>query len=202
MPHFGGPGGPPPRGGLGGPRGGFKPKHLSLNKKPQPETPEPTVVFELTPANAVFEETKGHMLNVKVENKLFERVLIHSSFPHTAPTKYISVRTDENKEVGLIEDIEIFGDEQKELILKQIKLRYFAPEITKIISVKDEFGYTYWAVETTSGECRFTVRNGGGNIIHPTGNKYLITDVDGNRFVISDITKLPPKEYKMIDIYI
>lgn len=186
--------------GMGG--NSFKPKHQSIIKKPQPETPEPTVVFELTPDNAVFEETKGHMLNVKVEDKLFERVLIHSSFPHTAPTKYVSVRTDENKEVGLIEDIDLFPNEQKELILKQIKLRYFAPDITKIISVKDEFGYTYWAVDTTSGECRFTVRNGGGSIIHPTGNKYLITDVDGNRFVIPDITRLTAKEYKMIDIYI
>lgn len=202
MPHFGGPGGPPPRGGFGGGNRGPKPPHGSINRKPQPPTPEPTVVFELTPQNAVFEETKGHMLNVKVEDKLFERVQIHSSFPHTAPTKFISVRTDENKEVGLIEDIDVFPDDQKVLLNKQIKLRYFAPDITRIISVKDEFGYTYWAVETTSGECRFTVRNSGGNIIHPTGNKYLITDVDGNRFVIPDITKLSPKEYKMIDIYI
>lgn len=171
-------------------------------KEDEQHLPESTAVRHLTPENTHFEETEGKMLNVTVEGYTFERVQVHSSFPHTDPEKYISIRTRENKEIGLIEKMSDFPQEQTEILIRQMKTRYFSPNITKIINVKDEFGYIHVAAETDCGECRFTVRGGGGSVIHPTANKYIITDVDGNRFIIPDVTKLPAKEYKMIDIYL
>ena len=171
-------------------------------KEAEEHLPTSTAIFPLTPENAVFAETEGKMLNVTVNGYCFERVQIHRSFPHSDPNRYISVRTRENKEVGLIEDIAVFPEEQRTLLENQIKVRYFSPNILHIISVRDEHGFTYWAVDTDCGECRFTVRGGGGSVIHPTENKYIITDVDGNRFIIPDVTALPIKEYRMIDIYL
>lgn len=171
-------------------------------KEDEAHLPESTSIRKLTPDNTRFIETVGKMLNAEVENYVFERVQVHSSFPHSDPEHYISIRTRENKEVGLIEDINLFSEEQKDLLKKQMRIRYFSPIITKIINVKDEFGYIHFYVDTDCGECRFTVRAGGGSVIHPTANKYIITDVDGNRFIIPDVTLLPVKEYKMIDIYL
>ena len=178
------------------------PADSAEKKEPEgPPIPDPTQVREITPENSRFEETPGRMLDVTVDGDLYERVQVHASFPHTDPSHYISIRTSENKEVGMIRDLAAFSQEQAALIDWQMKVRYFAPEIVHIVSVKEEFGYTYVVAETTAGECRFTFRGSGG-IIHPTENKYLITDVDGNRFVIPDVTKLPPRDYKLIDIYL
>ena len=156
----------------------------------------------LTGENAVFEVTEGRMLNVAVDGYTFERVAVHSSFPHSDPTHYISIRTKDNREVGLIKDIAAFSDEQRAILFEEMKIRYFSPVITHIIKVKDDHGYIHWAVETDCGECRFTVRGGGGSVIQPTRDRYVITDVDGNRFIIPDVKELPVKEYKMIDIYL
>lgn len=171
-------------------------------KEAEAHLPVSTSVNLLTPQNAVFTETPGGMLNAEVDGYLFERAQVHRSFPHSDPDRYISVRTRENKEIGLIEDLALFPAEQRELLEKQIKLRYFCPNILHVLSVKDEHGFTCWTTETDCGECRFTVRAGGGSVIHPTDNKYILTDVDGNRFILPDVTALPVKEYRMIDIYL
>ncbi len=171
-------------------------------KEEESHLPESTAVRMLTPENSRFEETEGGMLNVTVDGYVFERVQVHASFPHSSPRRYISIRTKSNKEVGLIDSLDNFSREQSELLIRQMKIRYFSPNITKIINVKDESGYIHMAVQTDCGECRFTVRGGGGNVINPTENRYIITDVDGNRFIIPDVTKLSPKEYRMIDIYL
>lgn len=113
---------------------------------------------------------------------------------------YLSVRTAENEEIGMIRSLDEFPKETQELLEEQVQLRYFAPEITKVLSVKEEFGYSYWEAETSSGLCRFTVRSGGGNVKLMTPNRLLVVDVDGNRFIIPELDRLSDKEYRMIEV--
>lgn len=154
----------------------------------------------LTPENASFAVTKGRMLNVTVDGVQTDSVYVHCSFPHTNKRIYLSIRTFENKEIGMIRSLDEFPPEAAELLEEQVRIRYFAPEITKVIKIKDEFGYSYWETETTSGICRFTVRSGGSNAKLVTESRLLITDVDGNRFVIPDLEKLSDKEYRMVEM--
>ncbi|KHF33257.1 hypothetical protein CM49_04489 [Paenibacillus sp. P1XP2] len=154
----------------------------------------------LSPADATFTRTEGRMLNVTVGGQAHAGVYIHCSFPHTNKRIYLSVRTAENEEIGMIRSLDEFPKETQELLEKQVQLRYFAPEITKVLSVKEEFGYSYWEAETSSGLCRFTVRSGGGNVKLMTPNRLLVVDVDGNRFIIPELDRLSDKEYRMIEV--
>ncbi|GIO32602.1 MULTISPECIES: DUF1854 domain-containing protein [Paenibacillus] len=154
----------------------------------------------LSPADAAFTRTEGHMLNVNIGGQVHSGVYIQCSFPHTNKRIYLSVRTAENEEIGMIRSLDEFPDETQKLLEEQIQLRYFAPEITKVLSVKEEFGYSYWETETTSGLCRFTVRGGGGNIKLMTPNRLLVVDVDGNRFIVPELDRLSDKEYRMIEV--
>jgi len=154
----------------------------------------------LSPADTTFIRTEGRMLNVQIGDQLHTGVYIHCSFPHTNKRIYLSVRTAENEEVGMIRSLDEFPKETQELLEEQVQLRYFAPEITKVLSVKEEFGYSYWEAETSSGLCRFTVRGGGGNIKLMTPNRLLVVDVDGNRFIIPELDRLSDKEYRMIEV--
>jgi hypothetical protein len=154
----------------------------------------------LTAGNTVFTVTGGNMLSVTVEDEKYPIVYLHCSFPHTNKKIYISVRTIENKEIGMIRSLEDFPEETVSLLEEQVQIRYFAPEITKVSKIKEEFGYSYWETETSAGFCRFTVRSGGGNVKFVSDKKLLIIDVDGNRFVIEDLGRISDKEYKMVEM--
>ncbi|GIN56452.1 DUF1854 domain-containing protein [Lederbergia ruris] len=156
----------------------------------------------LTKDNATFVKSAGHMLTVHIDGKIYPAVYLYCSFPHMNNRIYISVRTDENEEIGIIKSLDEFPDEIVRLLEEHINLRYFAPEIIKVNKITEEFGYSYWETETTSGSCYFTVRMGKGNVTAVTATKVLITDVDGNRFIIKDLSALTDKEYRMVEMYI
>ncbi|WP_245585817.1 DUF1854 domain-containing protein [Paenibacillus pinihumi] len=157
-------------------------------------------IHYLTKDNARFHKTEGKMLAVTVGEETHPVVYVHCSFPHTNKPMYLSVRTVENKEIGMIHSLEDFPEETAQLLEEQLQIRYFTPEISKVVTVKEEFGYSYWEAETTAGLCRFTVRSGGGNAKLVTPVRLLVTDVDGNRFVIPDMNKLTDKEYRMVEL--
>lgn len=159
----------------------------------------PEIIY-LTKENASFKQTNGGMLAVQIEDQEHDAVFLHCSFPHTDKSVYISVRTADHKEVGMIKTLEDFSDETKVLLEQHIALRYFAPQITKVINITDEFGYSYWEAETDAGDYRFTVRRGGANVKLVTDEKLMITDVDGNRFIIEDLSKVSEKEFRMIEM--
>ncbi|RXZ80428.1 DUF1854 domain-containing protein [Paenibacillaceae bacterium] len=157
-------------------------------------------IHYLTKDNAEFRKTEGDMLSVTVGDELHPVVYVHCSFPHTNKRMYLSVRTAENKEIGMIHSLDDFPEAVAQLLEEQLQIRYFTPEIEQIIAVKEEFGYSYWEAETTAGLCRFTVRSGGGNAKLVTPVRLLVTDVDGNRFVIPDMNRLTDKEYRMVEM--
>jgi hypothetical protein len=163
---------------------------------------EAAKIHYITPDNTVFTKTEGHLLSVRVNEEEHPEVYLHCSFPHMNRRIFISVRTIENKEIGIIKSLDEFPKDVENLLEEQIKIRYFAPEITKVIKIQEEFGYSYWEVETSAGLCKFTVRSGGANVKILSNNKLLIMDVDGNRFIIEDLSRLSDKEYRMIEIFI
>ena len=176
--------------------------HTEENKQPTKETDLASAakMVYLTPEETTFTETEGQMLAVQVGKESYPTVYLHSSFPHTNNRIYISVRTEDNKEIGMIQSLDDFSTDTVQLLERHINIRYFAPEITQINAISDEFGYSYWDTETTAGNCYFTVRTGRGNVTAVTESKLLVTDVDGNRFVIPDVDSLTEKEYRMIEM--
>lgn len=156
----------------------------------------------LKPEETTFYETDGKLLAMKVGDKEFPRVQLHYSFPHSNNGLFISVRDADENEVGMIRTLDDFDAKTVELLKHYLELRYFAPKITSINNVRDEFGYTFWDTKTTEGDCRFVVRKDGKSVVNVSSNEVLIVDVDGNRFVIPDITKLPEKETRMVELYL
>ena len=153
--------------------------------------------------NASFKPTPGGFVYLEFEGKFYSRVYFHRAFPFSAPDEYISVRESEgkNKEIGMIRNLNELGETQK-LVKKQLELRYFTPKITSVYKVKEEYGYSYWDVTTDKGRCRFTVRMGGGSVYTIGSNRYLVNDLDGNRFEIPDLYALSAKEIKKLDLFI
>lgn len=158
----------------------------------------------LTKDNAVFARNGGGFVSLKTGGKEYARVGIYLTFPLTCPEEYISVREADEKarEIGMIEKLSQLEKEQQEMIREQIRLRYFMPSITKVLDVKEEYGYAYWNVVTTFGACRFTTQMSGDAVIHLSDSRLLVTDIDGNRYEIPDFYQLSVMERKRLDLFI
>ena len=167
----------------------------------------------MTPENSWFSLSAGGLISLKIINaegneEFFERVVIRRSFPVTAPDEFLSVREPDSRikgrgaEIGMIRNVNIFDKDTVKLINDELEVRYFTPEIKKITSAKEKFGYTYWEAETTAGNASIVLNNPFSNNRVLEDMRIFISDMDGNCFVIPDPSKLDKLSYKYIEIYI
>ena len=167
----------------------------------------------MNPENSWFSLSAGGLISLKIINaegneEFFERVVIRRSFPVTAPDEFLSVREPDSRikgrgaEIGMIRNVNIFDKDTVKLINDELEVRYFTPEIKKITSAKEKFGYTYSEAETTAGNASIVLNNPFSNIRVLEDMRIFISDMDGNCFVIPDPSKLDKLSYKYIEIYI
>lgn len=158
----------------------------------------------LTRDNARFERTGSGFVSLKYKDMEYKRIGVYLTFPLTNPEEFISIRESDEKarEIGLIQKLTDLEPDQQEMIREQIRLRYFMPVITKVLDVKDEYGYAYWNVTTSFGACRFTTRMSGDAVVFLGDSRLMITDIDGNRYEIPDFYRLSVMERKKLDLFI
>lgn len=153
----------------------------------------------LDPNTAKFSRSPGGFLRLELGDQTYPRVSLFRTFPFSHKDEYVSVRDMDGREIGIIENLTDFPADIVAAFHEELERRYFAPVVTRIKSLKEEFGYAYWEVETDSGPRRFTVRDMQQNLLLLGPEHILIVDVDGNRFDIPDYTKLDPASRKYIE---
>lgn len=170
------------------------------------------VSIPLTPKNARFYRSKGSLISLELtaegkEPEVFERVVILRSFPITNPNEFLSVREPDTKkrrghEIGMIRRMSDFDEATGRLFLEELDRRYFSPQLLKITSCKEKFGYSYWEAETSAGHVMFILNNPFTNIRVLEDGRIFINDMDGNSFEIPDPRQLDPASYRKIEIYL
>lgn len=158
----------------------------------------------LTPDNCSFRKTSGGFAALTVGEKDYGKINIIRTFPFTAPSEYLSIRKSDgkNEEIGIIEKLNNFDTDTVKLIETQLDLRYFMPQVTKIYSIKEEYGHAYWFVNTDKGKCKFSTSAGSGGSVLQLGDRIIITDSNENRYEIKDVNSLSQKELKSLELYL
>ena len=167
----------------------------------------------LTMENARFFLSSGGLVSLELKNEngeteTFERVVIIRSFPVSNPDEYISIREPNTKrrgngaEIGMIKNIADFDKATVELLNTELDRRYFTPEITKIYSMKEKFGYSYCEAMTSAGKTTFVLNNPYSNFRKLENGSVLISDMDGNCFIIPSPEALDKASFKKIEIYL
>ena len=182
--------------GRGGPHGGpGRP-----DRGPARSLAELSVTVWLTPENATF-YVKNDFLHIKTET--YEgRAHLCREFPFELEWEFISVMNEEQAEVGIIKSVSLFEGVGEELIRTELRRRYYAPVIDKILGVKERYGFSYWRVHTAEGNVSFTLHDTYRSIIRASHNRVVLLDVNGNRFEIPDVEALDRKSYKKIELYL
>lgn len=170
--------------------------------------------------NAVFSRTEGGFAALRAflppvgeddldENRNTEpvwqelgRVWFHRMFPFETPDEYISVLDRDGKEYGVIRRLSDLDAEQREIVGHELDRKYLCPEITRIYSVKEKLGTSYWQVETENGRMRFSMQDTYKNIIRVSETRIILNDSDGNRYSIKDVSALDRKSYRKIELYL
>ena len=162
-----------------------------------------TRVTYLTAENARFTDHDGYVtLNFGGEEK---RALLHLLFPYDSPDANISVLDEENREIGIIAKLSDFDGDSLAAIKKEIGRKYYVREITKIVELRDRHGITFWRVKCSDNPeniVEFSLRDTYGSMFHLSDVRVIISDTDGNRFSITDVTKLDKSSYRKIELYL
>lgn len=150
----------------------------------------------LKPENTViFRGRLGSIHCVVGDTEAFANVYCLLCFPITHPDKYIAVchTDDDNKEqdIGIIESLDEFPEEVRELVRGSLKRQYFAQVVTRILSVKWEYGLLFFEVMVEGGRpVEFAMRWQQDKAIdYGHGGKVLL-DVLDNRFIIPRVADL------------
>lgn len=168
---------------------------------------------ELTNENAQFTRSPGGLISLTLKNpdgktEFFERVVPIRAFPISDPDDYISIREPDSKdrgrglEIGMITHLPDLDSETQKLIVEELDRRYFTPELLKIHSTNEKFGYLNFDAETSAGRVNFVMVNPYSNFRTLEDGRVFIYDIDGNCFRISDPNKLDRHSYRMIEIYL
>ncbi|MDE0447368.1 MAG: DUF1854 domain-containing protein [Spirochaetaceae bacterium] len=148
----------------------------------------------LDPRALRFTATDGGFLALTVTGDTgaehYPRINAFRTFPLSAADHYLSLRAPDGNEIGMLESLADLRSDQAALLRHELERRYFTPVIERIRSLKEEFGYSYWLVDTDAGQRRFTVQSGKNNVTAVSDTRLLIVDVDGNRFFVDDYRSL------------
>jgi Domain of unknown function (DUF1854) len=110
--------------------------------------------------------------------------------PLSRPGKYVSLLNGKGEEIRMLPDLEALDPTSRAVAERELQRRYLTSRIQRVVSLKQEFGVTYWEVDTERGRRDFVVRDLQENCVWLSESHLLLIDVDGSRFEIPDRREL------------
>ena len=153
----------------------------------------------LTPETTnIFEGTFSLMHCAVKDDTLYRGVFAVMMFPITHPERFISLRytdtKDKEQEIGIIVDLNVFPDAAQRLVRANLVKHYYEQVITRVYTVENKFGLLFFDVETRLGRKAFIMPWRGDRAEDYGANGKVLLDAFDNRYLIPDVTKLPPAD--------
>lgn len=144
---------------------------------------------------------RGDVLRLTIEeDKSYLKVRPVRAFPLTELNEFIGLLDAiSGHDIGMLRSLKGLDGPTRQLVQKELEKRYFIPKIKRIVQAKKEFGTVYWDVETDRGNRKFVMRGIRDSTHEIEPGRYLINDVDGNRFEIFRIDDLDSRSQILWD---
>jgi len=133
------------------------------------------------------------------EDRSYLKVKVVRAAPLSHPDQYISFLDAKDEEICMVDDLKDVDDEVRAIIQEELDRRYLTSIIERINSVRNEFGTSYWDVQTNRGQREFVVQNVAENAQWLGDHRLLLLDVDGNRFEIPRLDALDKRSLGFIE---
>ena len=132
-------------------------------------------------------------------DRSYLKVKVVRAAPLSHPTQYICLLDAKDEEICMIDDLKQLDSEACTLIGEELDRRYLTAAIQRVNAVRNEYGTSYWDVQTNRGPREFVVQNVSENAQWLGDHRLLITDVDGNRFEIPHLGELDKKSLAAVE---
>ncbi len=123
---------------------------------------------------------------------------ILSVFPISNREGFVSLRDLNGEEIGVVERPTELDGTSRHIVFEELGRSYFLPRIEDIFAVTDDLNVITWSVLTDKGPRTFEVRDPRKNVRSVGGGRYIVKDVDGNRYDIPRLSLLPPRSQTLI----
>ena len=141
------------------------------------------------------------ILRLTIEgDRSYTRVKVVRAAPLSHPRRYICLLDEKDEEICMIPDLEELDEGMGAIVEEELERRYLTAAVERVLSVRNEFGTSYWDVETNRGRREFVVQNAAENAQWLGERRLLLVDVDGNRFEIPDLRELDRKSLSLVDM--
>lgn len=146
----------------------------------------------------LFYEPEGR-LRLTMEDRSFLQVKPAWAAPLSHPGKFLALLDGKDHEIVMIEDLQSLGEENRTIIMDELRRRYLNSKIVSIDHVKSEYGITYWTVDTDRGHRELVTQSLQENANWLTTDMLILTDVDGNRFEV-EVSTLDERSRKFLEL--
>lgn len=120
------------------------------------------------------------------------------SAPISHPNEYLALVDSKGDEIRMIRKLEDLDPESRTAAEAELRARYLTATVESVVSASQEFGATYWSVETDRGHREFVTQSLQENALWFTDDHLLLIDVDGNRFEIPSVEGLDPRSRRLV----
>ena len=143
---------------------------------------------------------------VQADGSVIRSVFAIRCLPASQPDDFISLRTwdrdGKERELGILRDLNSWSAQSQKLVRDALARRYFLRRITGVDDIKLECGYLLFEVRTDHGPTEFTMRWTQSQVQDFGARGKVLLDVEDNRFLVSDVDALPPRERELMQRFV
>lgn len=143
----------------------------------------------------------GHLSLLDQDGATHPHVRAVRAFPISDPQGGISLMDQDGKELLWIEDVNTLPAASRQLVLDQLALTEFMPEIQRIEKVSTFATPSIWSLVTDRGKTKLKLK-GEDDIRRISKETLLITDANGIQFLIRDVLALDKHSRKILDRFL
>jgi hypothetical protein len=133
------------------------------------------------------------------EDRTYLKIGVARAAPLSQPDRYVSLLNGKGEEIVMLPDLGALDPASRRVVEQELSRRYLTSRVRRLVSLKQEFGVTYWEVETDRGLRDFVVRDLQENCVWLSDTHLLLVDVDGSRFEIPDRLLLDERSQQLLD---
>jgi hypothetical protein len=142
----------------------------------------------------------GSRLDVRCNGQRWGQARIVLCRPLSEPGGLGMLINREGKEVALVQGLGKLDKASAAALRQSLRLNGLTARIQAIRSLGHQYGAVYWKVDTDRGPREFVLKSLTEQVRWLSDQRILLTDVDGNRFEIYDMSQLDKKSHELLDL--
>ena len=137
----------------------------------------------------------GRLMALRGENLV--AIKLRQCFPWSEPTRHISLRDTDDKEIALVDDPSSLDAESRKAFELALAEAGFVLEVTRVMEIEEEIEIRQWTVETKQGNRSFQTHLDDWPRVLPGGG-LLIRDVAGDLYRLANPSRLDKKSRALL----